>query len=72
MVTIGLRERELEWVKIWKIQKKSNYAKTEGSIKIISKGFAAKATTNVLKFGDSRPKGRGVTGADLRKIEEKD
>ena len=42
------------------------------SIKMISRGFAAKTTTNiVLKFGDSRPKGRGLRGVDLRKIEEK-
>ena len=39
---------------------------------MIFRGFAAKAATNiVLKFGDSRPKGSGLRGVDLRKIEEK-
>ena len=35
---------------------------------MISRSFAAKATTNiVLKFGDSLPKGRGVTGGRFEK-----
>ena len=39
---------------------------------MISRGFAAKATTNiVLKFGDSRPKGREVTGVRLKKLKKK-
>ena len=42
--------------------RKSNYAKTEGSIKMIFRCFTAKVIANiVLKFGDNRAKEKGVT-----------
>ena len=54
------------------MKKKYNYAKTGSQINMIFRGFAAKATTNiVLKFGDSRPNGKGVTGGQFEKIEKK-
>ena len=45
---------------------KSNYAKTEGLIKIIFSCYTAVViTNNVLKFGDNRLKGREVTGRSI-------
>ena len=52
--------------------RKSNYAKTESPIKMISGSFAAKAILNiVLEFGDNQPKGRAVTGVTLAKNKKK-
>ena len=46
--------------------RKSNYAKTKVPVKMISKCFTAKVIANiVLKFGDNRLKGRGVTGGSI-------
>ena len=52
--------------------KMSNHAKTDGTIRMISRCLITKCKTNiVLKFGDNRLKGRGATGgsiwADFRK-----
>ena len=52
--------------------RKSNYAKTEGPIKMIFRRLTAIVIANiVLKFGDNQPKGRGSREVNLGKIEEK-
>ena len=48
--------------------RKSNYARTKGPIEMIFRRVTAKVIANiVLKFGDNRLKGRGVTGGSIWK-----